>query len=58
MIRFLADENLHNGIIRGPFRRRRGIEIVRVQDIEIAQADDPRVLEWAADNNDGADIRA
>jgi predicted nuclease of predicted toxin-antitoxin system len=50
MIRFLADENLNNQIVRGVLRRNPNIDIVRVQDIGLSQADDPTVLEWAAQN--------
>ena len=49
MIRFLADENFDNRILRGLLARDPAIDIVRVQDTEIAEADDPRVLEWAAE---------
>lgn len=49
MIKLLADENLDNTIIRGLLRRNPDIDIVRVQDIGLSGADDPVVLEWAAD---------
>lgn len=48
MIPFLADENLHNGIIRGLYRRRPELDMVRVQDLEIARAEGSMVLDWAA----------
>lgn len=48
MIRLLADENFDNGIIRALHRENADVDIVRVQDTEIYQADDSRVLEWAA----------
>lgn len=48
MIRLLADENLDNTIIRGLLRRNSEIDIVRVQDIGLSGAEDPVVLEWAA----------
>jgi Domain of unknown function (DUF5615) len=50
MIRFLADENLNNQIVRGVLRRNPNVDIVRVQDIGLSEADDPTVLEWAAQN--------
>jgi Domain of unknown function (DUF5615) len=50
-MRFLADENFDNAILRGLLRRQLDIDIVRVQDIEISGADDPTVLEWAAQEN-------
>lgn len=48
MIRLLADENFDNHVLRALRRENVDVDIVRVQDIEIYQADDPRVLEWAA----------
>ncbi len=48
MLRLLADENFNNQIIRGILRRNPDVDIVRVQDIGLIEADDPTVLEWAA----------
>ncbi|MEH2223951.1 DUF5615 family PIN-like protein [Nostoc sp.] len=48
MLRFLADENFNNQIIRGVLHRNSNIDIVRVQDVGLTEADDPTVLEWAA----------
>lgn len=48
MIRLLADENFNNNIVRGVRLRETGIDLVRVQDIGLAGADDPSVLKWAA----------
>jgi len=47
-MRWAADENLNNGIIRGLLRRRPDVDIVRIQDAGLSGADDPTVLEWAA----------
>ena len=47
-MRFLADENFSNRILRGLRREQAEIDVVRVQDIEIYGADDPTVLAWAA----------
>jgi len=47
-VKFLADENFDNRILRGLFRRQPDLDIVRIQDLEIAGADDPIVLAWAA----------
>jgi Domain of unknown function (DUF5615) len=47
-MKFLADENFNNRIVRGLLRRQPGLDIIRVQDLEIAGADDPTVLAWAA----------
>ena len=48
MIRLAADENLNNDIIRGVLRRQPELDIVRIQDVGLSSADDPVVLEWAA----------
>jgi hypothetical protein len=48
MVRLLADENFNNDILRGLRRRNPEIDIVRVQDVGLARADDPTVLAWAA----------
>ncbi len=48
MLRFLADENFNNQIVRGILRRNPDVDIVRVQDVGLIEADDPSVLEWAA----------
>jgi len=49
MLRFLADENFNNQIVRGIFRRNSNVDIVHVQDVDLSEADDPTVLEWAAE---------
>ncbi len=48
MLRFAADENLNNDIVRGLLRRVPDLGIVRIQDTELSGADDPTVLAWAA----------
>lgn len=48
-MKFLADENFNNDILRGVWRRIPDASFIRVQDTEIAGADDPRVLEYAAE---------
>lgn len=47
-MKFLADENFDNRIVRGLLRRQPYLDIIRVQDLEIAGADDLTVLAWAA----------
>ncbi len=47
-MRFLADENFDNDILRGVQRENPDFDVVRVQDTVIYQAADPIVLEWAA----------
>lgn len=51
MLRFAADENFNNDILRGLQRRYPELDIIRIQDTEIAEADDPTVLEWTAQEN-------
>lgn len=47
-MRLLADENFDNDILRALVRRRRSIDIVRIQDVAgLGGADDPTVLAWA-----------
>ena len=48
MLRLAADENFNNNIVRGLLRRRPDADFVRVQDAGLSGADDPTVLEWAA----------
>ncbi|MGB5631446.1 MAG: DUF5615 family PIN-like protein [Waterburya sp.] len=49
MVRFLADENFNNQIVRGIFRQNPDIDLIRVQDVDLSGADDPTVLAWAAE---------
>jgi len=49
VLRLAADENFNNNIVRGILRRRRDADLVRVQDVGLSGADDPTVLEWAAE---------
>ena len=51
MLTFLSDENFNNNILRGLIRKNPGLDIVRVQDTEFSGADDPSVLELAAEEN-------
>ena len=48
MLRLVADENFNNDIVRGLLRRKPELDIVRIQDVGLSGADDPTVLEWAA----------
>ena len=51
MLRLLADENFDGTTTRALLRRRPDLDLVRVQDIGLAGADDPSVLAWAAEND-------
>jgi hypothetical protein len=50
MLRFLTDENFDGRFLRAMVRENAMLDIVRAQDTEIYQADDPTLLEWAAQN--------
>ncbi len=51
MIRFLADENFNNHIIRGIVLRNSNVDIKRIQDIGLSGAEDPIVLDYAHKEN-------
>ena len=48
MLSFAVDENFNMHIVNGVLRRLPTADIVRVQDAGLEAADDPVVLEWAA----------
>lgn len=50
MIKFLADENFDNDVIRGLLRKEASMDILRVQDVGLYGANDEMVLAWAAEN--------
>jgi Domain of unknown function (DUF5615) len=47
-LRFLADEDFDNDVVRGMLRRITNLDIIRAQDVGLSGAPDPTVLEWAA----------
>src|SRR5687767_315014 len=47
-MRFLADENFDNRILRGVRREGVTMDVIRAQDTEIYQSEDSILLEWAA----------
>jgi hypothetical protein len=49
-MKFLADENFNNDILRGVWRRIPDASFTRVQDTGIAGADDPQVQAYAAEH--------
>ena len=49
-MRFLADENFNNRILKRLRQILPDVDVVRVQDTEMYQATDINVLEWAAEN--------
>lgn len=48
MLRYLADENFNQRIVRGLIRRLPEIDVVVAQDAGLSAATDPEVLSWAA----------
>lgn len=50
-MRFLADENFNNRILRKLQDELPELDVTRVQDTVIYEADDATVLEWAATQN-------
>ena len=51
MLRLLADENFNGDITRGLLLRDPNIDLIRVQDVGLAEVDDPPILAWAAMHN-------
>ena len=51
MLRWLADENFNNDIVRALFRGKPGIDIVRAQDVGLTGIDDEALLTWAAEHD-------
>jgi hypothetical protein len=49
MIRLLADENFNGRILRALKRQVPDLDLVRVQDTRLSGADDPALLQFAAD---------
>ncbi len=50
MVRFLADEDFNNDLLRALGRRRPQVDVVRVQDVGLSGRPDPAVLAWAAEH--------
>jgi len=50
VLRLLSDENFNGNIVRGLFLRQPNLDLLRVQDVNLLNVDDPEILEWAANN--------
>lgn len=50
MLKFVADENFNNNILRGIQRQNADVEILRIQDVGLSGASDPTILAWAAEH--------
>lgn len=48
MIQLATDENFDGDILRGLLRRIPDLDVVRVQDVGLAETPDPIILAWAA----------
>jgi predicted nuclease of predicted toxin-antitoxin system len=48
-MKFLADENFNNAILRGTRQRTPDVVFIRVQDIDLAGADDLTILRFASE---------
>ncbi|HEY7389506.1 MAG TPA: DUF5615 family PIN-like protein [Bryobacteraceae bacterium] len=51
MLRWLADENFNNDILRALFRARPDLDIVRAQDVGLTGSADETLLAWAAEQH-------
>jgi hypothetical protein len=51
MLRLAADEDFNNDFVRGVRRRQPAIDFITVQEAGLSGADDPDVLQWAAESN-------
>ena len=51
MLHLVSDENFNGDILRGLLLRHPVLDLHRVQDVGLEEADDPTILAWAAANN-------
>ena len=51
VLRWLADENFNNDILRALFRVKPDLDLVRAQDAGLTGSSDEALLAWAADEN-------
>jgi predicted nuclease of predicted toxin-antitoxin system len=51
MVLWLSDENFNGDIVRGLLLRYPTLDLQRVQDSGLEEAEDPVILAWAAANN-------
>ena len=50
MIRILTDNDFNGRVVDGVLHRRPEFDLLRVQDVGLADASDKEILEWAAEN--------
>jgi len=51
VIKLASDENFDGDVVRGLLRRVPELDMVRIQDAELAGSPDPTILAWAANEN-------
>ncbi len=51
MLRFLSNESFSGDIVRGLFLRQPDLDLVRVQEMDLREGDDPTILAWAAEQD-------
>jgi hypothetical protein len=51
VLRWLADENFNNDILRALFRGNPAIDVIRAQDTGLTGLDDAALLAWAAEHD-------
>jgi predicted nuclease of predicted toxin-antitoxin system len=51
MLHLVSDENFNGDIVRGLLLRHPALDLQRVQEVGLEEADDPTILAWAAANN-------
>jgi Domain of unknown function (DUF5615) len=49
MLRLGTDENFNGDVVRGLLRQEPHLDLARIQDAGLEGADDPTILQWAAD---------
>jgi hypothetical protein len=48
VLKLVSDENFDGDILRGLYRRRPDLDVLRVQDVGLNATPDPDILTWAA----------
>jgi hypothetical protein len=48
VLKLVSDENFDGAILRGLYRQRPDLDVVRVQDVGLTATPDPDILAWAA----------
>jgi hypothetical protein len=51
VLKLVSDENFNRDILRGLYRRRPDLDVMRVQDVGLSATADPDVLAWAASHD-------